>query len=320
MGKKGTFQWLMHTFRVGCGLYREPNHHLSTSTARIVPVPRLRIRESDVPDADVTIGTWWETREWIEDWPKRCGIHAYFVRCHEVYLCPKEKTRVAATYRMPGTLFVISSWIKNEMMEHYGRDDCILALNGVDRTQFTYTPRIRSDPFTIGLMYGKEEIKGARTALDAIHVLQSKYPSIHVVSFGVDSIDSGFQRPMNLEHHIQPPQDMIPQLYRKAHCWILPSVLEGFGMPGLEAAASGCPVVATRCGGAEDYVRDGVTGHLVSVGDSLAMANAIESVMQLAPEQWCEMSHAAYHASLDFDWDRTAEIVERHLLSVLSVK
>jgi hypothetical protein len=39
--------------------------------------------------------------------------------------------------------------------------------------------------------------------------------------------------------------------------------------------AAGCPVVATRCGGAEDTIVDGVTGRLVDVGDVDGMAQAI---------------------------------------------
>lgn len=318
-GWRSTLKWAIACLRARLSLAKsDAVHHLSHSTANIIPVFARPIQPHHVPEADVTIGTWWETREWIESWPKRCGIHAYFIRHHEIYLCPSQKERVEATYRMPGLQFVISSWLKQEMLGHYGRSDSVLAFNGVDRTQFVYKPRSRAERPTVGFMYGREEIKGADTVLSAIAILQETYPDLRVISFGADPIDRKYPIPTNSEHFVRPSQNEIPELYRRADCWILPSVLEGFGMPGLEAAACGCPVVATRCGGAEDYVRDGVTGHLVPVGDASEMAKAVASVLSLDPEAWGAMSRASNEATLEFDWDRTAEIVESHLFAALS--
>ena len=35
-------------------------------------------------------------------------------------------------------------------------------------------------------------------------------------------------------------------LYQKAACYVLPSLSEGFGLPGLEAMAHGCPLVSSN--------------------------------------------------------------------------
>lgn len=60
--------------------------------------------------------------------------------------------------------------------------------------------------------------------------------------------------------------DVVPYL-RRAAVFTLPSKQEGLGIAGLEAMSCGTPVVATRCGGPEDYVVDGQTGFLVPEGD-----------------------------------------------------
>jgi len=42
--------------------------------------------------------------------------------------------------------------------------------------------------------------------------------------------------------------------------------------------ACGCPVVATRCGGTEDFVKDGVNGYLVGFSAE-AMADAVMRIL-----------------------------------------
>jgi len=61
--------------------------------------------------------------------------------------------------------------------------------------------------------------------------------------------------------------------------YLLTSRTEGFSLSVLQAMASGIPVVATRCGGPEEIIEDGVTGFLAGVGDE---ARLTELVRQLA--------------------------------------
>lgn len=58
------------------------------------------------------------------------------------------------------------------------------------------------------------------------------------------------------------PVAALPDFYRSLDLFVLPSHQEGLCIAGIEAMATGVPVVSTRCGGPEDYVRDGETGFL----------------------------------------------------------
>lgn len=74
------------------------------------------------------------------------------------------------------------------------------------------------------------------------------------------------------------PQDEVARLMAQSAVLVLPSRAEASGTVLVEALACGTPVVATRSGGPEDYVTREV-GLLVPVGDALALADAIVTVL-----------------------------------------
>lgn len=63
----------------------------------------------------------------------------------------------------------------------------------------------------------------------------------------------------------------LAKFYQGLDLLAIPSRQEGLGIVGIEAMASGVPVVSTRNGGSEDYVIDGVTGTLTGF-DAAEMA------------------------------------------------
>jgi len=70
----------------------------------------------------------------------------------------------------------------------------------------------------------------------------------------------------------------LPEFYKSLDVFVFPSGKEGLGIAGIQAMASGVPVVSTRCGGPEDYVIPNRTGVLVDA-DENEMANAISSIV-----------------------------------------
>jgi glycosyltransferase involved in cell wall biosynthesis len=71
----------------------------------------------------------------------------------------------------------------------------------------------------------------------------------------------------------------IAGLLAETEVLVLPSYQETAPMAVAEAMAAGVAVVATRAGGIPDLVEDGVTGQLVPVGDTAALAGALNAVL-----------------------------------------
>ena len=72
-------------------------------------------------------------------------------------------------------------------------------------------------------------------------------------------------------------RDGLAEFYRSIDVFVFSSAKEGLGIAGIEAMASGVPVVSTRTGGTEDFVIDGETGYLVA-DRADEMADAISTI------------------------------------------
>lgn len=78
-----------------------------------------------------------------------------------------------------------------------------------------------------------------------------------------------------------PPTRNIEHYYRAADMVVMPSIREGLPNVVLEAMACGLPVVASRLpGSTETMIRDGVSGILVTAGDTQGFANAIGAIVK----------------------------------------
>ena len=66
----------------------------------------------------------------------------------------------------------------------------------------------------------------------------------------------------------------ISKMFKHEHALVISSELESFAIPGIEALASGIPVVATKCLGPEEYIND-KNGVLCEKNDVDSLKNAI---------------------------------------------
>lgn len=75
-------------------------------------------------------------------------------------------------------------------------------------------------------------------------------------------------------------REELIRYYHAADIYVQPSRSEGFGLAILEAACTGCPVVATKSGGPEQTVTP-VIGLLAEAGNPGSLAESIEKMLKL---------------------------------------
>ena len=110
--------------------------------------------------------------------------------------------------------------------------------------------------------------KGISTSLLAEGV--SKYPSLRQMVHR-----------HKLDKHVRflgfQPHETLASFYRLAAAFVFPSLYEGFGLPPLEAMASGTPVVTSNVSSLPEVVGDAAV--LIDPYDAAAIADGIRQVL-----------------------------------------
>ena len=120
--------------------------------------------------------------------------------------------------------------------------------------------------------------------LRTVSQLRHKFPDIELVLGGdggatlADEIKAlGLDTGVTLAGHLA--TEDLPTLYRSLDVFAIPSHQEGLSIVGLEAMACGTPIVSTRCGGPEIFVKEDETGYLVDF-DEQDFADAMARIVQ----------------------------------------
>jgi len=98
----------------------------------------------------------------------------------------------------------------------------------------------------------------------------------------------------------------LASAYAAADVLIMPSCTETLGLVAVEAAASGCPVVAARAGGLTDTVRDGNTGFLVEPRDLDAYVRAIQKILE-SPVTQQNFGKNSRAMAMQWTWEAATE-------------
>ncbi|MCS7220913.1 MAG: glycosyltransferase family 4 protein [Anaerolineae bacterium] len=110
------------------------------------------------------------------------------------------------------------------------------------------------------------------------------------------------------------PDTEKPIYFAAADIFVLPTLLEGFGIPLVEAMAAGLPIVTTSAGATGEVVGD--AGLVVPPGDSQAFASALERLLAepALAEQLRQMGPARARECFDL-YDMAARVEEIYRLS-----
>ncbi len=154
------------------------------------------------------------------------------------------KTVVPRSVRRARAVFAISQRTKDDLVELYGIEPerVVVTPLAYDDTLFRPEANGAHDEFLL-LVGAIERRKDPLVAADAARAVG--LPLISVGPIRDDALaDELRKRGADVRGFVD--KDELARLYRRAACLLFPTRYEGFGLPVVEAMASGTPVVATR--------------------------------------------------------------------------
>ncbi len=152
--------------------------------------------------------------------------------------------------------------------------------------------------------------KAQSDLIHSMETVRSTHPNAHLVLVGWgplrDELKSLVEsRELTDRVSIVGPADPVEPYYAIGDVFALSSVSESFGIVLVEAMAAGLPVVSTDIPGANEVVKNGETGYLVSPSSPSELAEAISRVFK-SDEPY---GTRGYERALStFDIERTAEL------------
>jgi glycosyltransferase involved in cell wall biosynthesis len=161
-----------------------------------------------------------------------------------------------------------------------------------------------------GLFIGRlSEEKGLQVLIDAMKELGN----VQLTIAGAGPLESLVKGAFGT-HYIGPRNgDDLRELLSHACYLVVPSIgTETFGMVAIEAFESGTPVIASRQGGLNDLVKDGVTGLLFTPADPHDLAQKI-AWAESHPDKMLKMGQAAKE---EYEKKYTPEQNYRQLMSI----
>jgi glycosyltransferase involved in cell wall biosynthesis len=245
----------------------------------------------------------------------------------------ERRWRTYLEYTMPSILkstsaiICVSQHAKEELLKFYqvSPEKVHVIYNGVDSGRFSASAQLDKDwarsigltrdyILHVGLLSWRKNLPMLLRALSGLrdkgrlknYQLVLAGPELSVLT-GTreihDSIrDQGLSEMVVLTGFV--PEEKMPGLYAQARLLVMPSIYEGFGLPVVEAMASGTPVIASDTSSLPEVA--GNAAILVSPTDEAAWGEAILRVLE-DPATRDDLRRKGLVRARQFSWQRAAE-------------
>lgn len=184
-------------------------------------------------------------------------------------------------------IIAISRYTKDELLQLFPKvDEKKVSVVYEASDIATVAPKKYQLPFKKYIMYvgQQSDYKNIKRLGDAHQILLAKYPDLGLVLVGrknkaalaneVYFNDRNYQN-IHFTDFIEDPQ--LSWLYANTQAYVFPSLMEGFGLPALEAMGHGAPVVSSNATCLPEVY--GQAAHYFNPEDSSDIAEAIDQVL-----------------------------------------
>jgi glycosyltransferase involved in cell wall biosynthesis len=226
--------------------------------------------------------------------------------------------------RQANQIIAISQATADDIERFYGRTKNVHVVHlGVDHEQFrvftgeeresswqsltrSYKLKAKNYILYVGQLQPRKNLV---RLVEAFEILQRQEPTLQLVIAGshgwlqkpiLERIASSRARE-NIILAGRVPEHLLPALYNHAQVFVLPSLYEGFGMPIVEAFASGCPVVTANVSSMPE-----VAGDAAILIDPTSTDSLVQVIQEARRERESLIKRGLARAQ-HFTWDACAQ-------------
>lgn len=271
-----------------------------------------RFDPRQLPQGDVLVAASPKLTPILREAPDSAGARVYFIQemCPETGLLPEETVLLERSVRFAA----VGRWIAETVQSRYGQP-CEFIPPAADTQLFHPRPQATAE-LRVGTLYHTRAVKGFPDALAAWDLIRKAVPEARLVTIG-----ARHRRPKATpcEHHQDPPQLRLAEVYASCHVFLCASRYEAFGLVGLEAMAAGSALCTTDTLGSREYALDNETALVSPAGDPESLAR--NASWLLTDQKLRErLREAGRKKALECDWETSAARFEELLVDTARKK
>ncbi len=202
-------------------------------------------------------------------------------------------------------LIAVSNYTKTEAVQMTGiaADRIAVCHHGVDAGSFTHDPGISRDNYFLHVS-NDEPRKNLPRIIDAFRQLRKSHDVELLLKLPADKAEkySGMDGVKTICGLLS--TEDLADLYRNALGFVFPSLYEGFGMPILEAMASGCPVITSNVSACPEVAGDAAL--IVDPRDEGVLFDAMRTLYQDKSTR-DRLVEAGLQKIISFTWEKSAD-------------
>ncbi|CAN5580053.1 glycosyltransferase family 4 protein [soil metagenome] len=190
-------------------------------------------------------------------------------------------------FRQAGAATVVSEFLKAKMEQAGLENNYTITPNIVEPSAKKTSPLSPNEKIKIITVADLvDEIKNISSTINAVAkiVATNKEIEFHIIGHGKDEMqlknlakEYGLLNSTIFFHGVKPNEEVFQYLYA-SNFLVMNSRFETFSLICIEAMSCGIPVIATRCGGPEQFINT-ETGILIDTDDEVQLRIAIETMI-----------------------------------------
>ena len=275
---------------------------------KIIKVAHLD--NGNIPEADFTFATWWETAFYVNKLNDHKGQKCYLIQHYEDW--GGRKSQVDKTYKMGFLNIVHSNWLRDKIIDIGGTVDALIT-HAPEKNKFK-PKNCYSEYYVEVLMpFRKEAWKGGDDGLKAFELACEKCDNLKLRLVGdrkYAELYSDFYS--HISYLGNASIEDMNSLYNVCNIFLHPSKYEGFGIMPMESMCCGCAVVSTRVGAVTDYCKHGHNALLCDSGDVDTMAAQIVKLVK-NKDLRRKLAKNGLKTMRKYSWKQSSKLLEKFL-------